>query len=581
MKRRITYLRDARQPFPADALVVTPDRVAVQLPTAVREHRISLTWEELFLEWRAVLEQSPHLALRWVSSEAYAGVAPFTAQASPGLHVYVTGRAAPAQAACKWFAADLRCAAPQKSFIAMPSSSSGPPQAKANVSAPFQYYQLLPSIRHFVARLQELVCEDDDTWCHGETATFARASYIDLDYRASSRSLVVTAFWPAAPTSSSDAGPLHSLDAPPDRGRARDTLEVGVLENSGRAVERGEVELAGFLTVVGEDHQPASTRFSFPSRHHAASGGEAAPRASYSVRFLGATGLHPTLRISLRPGAVAPSASCTLHAHLTLPSFLFADRHQLSDARFLASRKIARVRALYGETNLEDPDWVVQRWGSVLALDLMPPTAAPPPPTPPVHTDADDDDDDAAAEHLAWAVDVPLHLRYLAPTSAGAGASSSEADGPRGTRAVQVPWPVVFWACSSSSSSPDDDDAAIDLTTNPFDRVHLGYDHLFPHASTRFYHWEPRRSWPSPSPNATSSPLVEALHVPVLELARDRARYIEWGTVGVVCLGFGWVCAALWWAAAAGTRSRARRRPAMGFVATEQEEKKKKKEKEL
>ncbi len=68
------------------------------------------------------------------------------------------------------------------------------------------------------------------------------------------------------------------------------------------------------------------------------------------------------------------------------------------------------------------------------------------------------------------------------------------------------------------------------MNTNPFDRVNLGYDGLFG-PRTMFYHLQPI---------SHGKPLVENLKVPVLDLM--RANWVDGGTVGVVFLGFLWVC---------------------------------------
>lgn len=74
------------------------------------------------------------------------------------------------------------------------------------------------------------------------------------------------------------------------------------------------------------------------------------------------------------------------------------------------------------------------------------------------------------------------------------------------------------------------------MSTNPFDRVHLGYEDLFG-PRTMFYHLrpEPRVA----SGNNAAEALVESVQVPVLEAGWDVG--VEWGTVGVMLLGFMWV----------------------------------------
>lgn len=78
------------------------------------------------------------------------------------------------------------------------------------------------------------------------------------------------------------------------------------------------------------------------------------------------------------------------------------------------------------------------------------------------------------------------------------------------------------------------------MSTNPFDRTHLGYENLFG-PRTMFYHLQPK-------PVGTVSvervgALVEKIQVPVLDLG--RSGWIEAGTVGVVVLGVLWVGFAL------------------------------------
>jgi hypothetical protein len=182
-------------------------------------------------------------------------------------------------------------------------------------------------------------------------------------------------------------------------------------------------------------------------------------------------------------------ATCALHTYLTLPSFLFVDKYQLSDPLFLASKNLTGIRALIGETDLEAPDWVIDSWGSNLLIELAEPAT-----------------DDYSAE-------VPLHLRYLRPTQ-----------GTGGLTDVAVPWPIVFWACTAEEGSK--------MGANPFDRVNLGYDGLFG-PKTMFYHISPVKG--------TKNALVEKIQVPVMDLGAMGATSIEWGTMAIILAGFGWI----------------------------------------
>jgi len=69
------------------------------------------------------------------------------------------------------------------------------------------------------------------------------------------------------------------------------------------------------------------------------------------------------------------------------------------------------------------------------------------------------------------------------------------------------------------------------MSTNPFDRVNLGYDGLFA-PETMFFHVPPAVE--------PGDELVERLSVPVLE--PTNAVLVQVGTLLAVFAGFAWVC---------------------------------------
>lgn len=73
------------------------------------------------------------------------------------------------------------------------------------------------------------------------------------------------------------------------------------------------------------------------------------------------------------------------------------------------------------------------------------------------------------------------------------------------------------------------------MSTNPFDRVNLGYESLFGQR-TMFYHFQPTKST---AMSDSGGQLVENLQVPVLAQGWDG--YVEAGTVGCVFLGVLWL----------------------------------------
>ncbi|KAL9007223.1 MAG: hypothetical protein Q9188_000026 [Gyalolechia gomerana] len=284
-----------------------------------------------------------------------------------------------------------------------------------------------------------------------------------------------------------------SVEELPHEVRNSSNTEVGLLSNE-QAITPEELSLGGYLTVIGEDQKPNPTRFSFPSRHHRV---PPTSGSTFHATFPPPTGLHPTLRLTFPSSSVSPPApACGLHTYLTLPSPLFVDKYQLSSTNFLATKNLRVIRALSGETDLEAPDWVIQTWGSALLLEIAPPTS--------------DVKGTSHGRDKPWHAEIPLHLRYLSPAVGG-------------TSDIEVPWPVVFWACPAEEGT--------EMNVNPFDRGDLGYESLFG-PRTMFYHIQPQ-------PVAKGGRLMEKVHVPVMDL--QGTRWVESATVGIVAIGAAWV----------------------------------------
>lgn len=209
------------------------------------------------------------------------------------------------------------------------------------------------------------------------------------------------------------------------------------------------------------------------------------------------SGLHPTLTLTLPTAHLtAPDTTCKLHSYLTLPSALFIDKYQFSDALSLSSQNLVALRSISGATDLEAPDWVVPQWGSAALFELAVPSSAAA--------------GSAGTAHSALHnISIPMHLRYLP--------ASGTAHSP-----VDVPWPVVFWACRADEGSKH--------AQNPFDRRHLGYEALFG-PKTRFMHVQP---------DEQAQRLVETIEVPVLDTG--RVGLVEAGTVGIVVTAFLGLC---------------------------------------
>jgi hypothetical protein len=330
----------------------------------------------------------------------------------------------------------------------------------------------------------ENVCDTGPTShrveCEARAVGLISASYVDLNYDTISHALTLTAFFPP------QAQNMSLTNLSPGSSR----LEVGILSIE-KPLEVEELSLGGFLTVVGEDHKPSPTLFSFPSRHHPTS-------QFFTSSFKLPTGLHPTLQLNITD-AVPPMAdrSCSLHAHLTLPKQIFADKYQLFDPLFMSSKGLKKVHYITSPVDLEAPEYAVDSWGSSLLVELAPLTTT-------------------SSSSLSMA-EIPLHLRYLRPNEKKGGQEKTE-----------IPYPVLFWACTADEGSK--------FPINPFDRVNLGYDGLFG-PRTIFWHL-------NPGVGGDGERLVSGLSVPVLDL--DGSRWVESGTAWVVGLGFLWVLWCLW-----------------------------------
>jgi len=366
----------------------------------------------------------------------------------------------------------LDCESPEQSFTNLPIE-------RFSLSTASQYYQPLENLVELVEYIKPKLCQKSNQDCNARVETVLQAKSIDIDFDTVSHTLTLTAFW-----ASQTWYPNFSNNFPNDR------LEVGILSNE---VPQGseELSLAGFLTVIGEDSKPSPTLFSFPARHHPYS-------SSFGSSFLLPIGLHPTLQLDIS-SSTSPTdgRTCSLHLHLTLPRAIFADKYQLSDPLFLASKNLSKIHYTTTPVDLEAPEYAMKIWGSSLLLELAPPPTG---------------------REMEWTAQIPLHLRYLLPTTSTSGQSP-----------LELPYPVLFWACTADEGSK--------FPINPFDKVNIGYDGLFG-PNTMFYHLTPE----PPAANASdfnANRLTNVISVPVLDL--DKSAWVEIGTAAVVAVGFAWV----------------------------------------
>ncbi|KAK3369152.1 PIG-X [Lasiosphaeria ovina] len=471
MRERITFVQKLGDSIDPSTLKVTDGVLSGPEVQAVLEDRLTIALDELPTELHTLLKSVHELHVRWVSPVAYEAVSPLLSRLPPGMHLFFTPARGDADASdnlCPALAhvfGDIACSTPADSFTPLQND-------RFSHSSAFQYFQPLESLSHFIAYAQDQLCPPSDALCAARLNSLVLASLLDLSYDTISHTLKITALWPYQKQA------VHATSWPKLR------TEVGVL--SGEIppnLEPHEVGLAGLLTVLGQDTKPSATMFAVPSRHRDA-------ESKFSARFLEPTGTHPTLQVQLDSNKPPSGGSyCSAHAYFTLPKSIFADKYQLADDLFLASKNLTALRYISQPVDLEAPEYVMKQWGSAVLLELSPPKSEKPQP---------------------WTAEVPLHLRYLAPS-------------PGGYKNIQVPYPAVFWACTAEEGTK--------FPTNPFERVNLGYDGLFG-PRTVFWHVDPR-------PVSGNNRITNTVKVPVLDL--DKADWVNAVTAITVLVGFAWV----------------------------------------
>ncbi|OLN88234.1 Protein pbn1 [Colletotrichum chlorophyti] len=480
MRQRITFIHKPSDGVPLESIEISDAGIKGPGITSVREDRVTLALEELPTELSQLLVESHELHVRWVTPTAYDTIGPLASRVSPGFHVFHTPKKEG-----KWDATKL-CEALRKAFgnkECTAESFTTLPNDRFSHSAALQYYEPLEGLEAFTQYVAKELCPASNADCKSRAEGLTAAASLDISYDTISHALKATAQWPYGKHRVSIAStPNHRT-------------EVGILTvDSSAKPEPHEIGMTGALTVLGEHKEPSPVLFNVPARHRIH--GDLNP-SSFSAKFLEPTGLHPTLQLTFS-SAKPPvdDAYCAIHAHLTLPKVIFADRYQLADDLFLKSKNLTALRYASSPVDLEAPAYATKPWGSGVLLELAPPTV-----------EGGDED---------WTAEVPLHLRYLEPTVGG-------------YTDVEVPYPAVFWACSSEEGTK--------FPSSPFERVNLGYDALFG-PRTVFWHVEPRGA-PGLETSAGGSRLTSTVRVPVLE-AR-KAEWVRMGTAIAVALGFAWV----------------------------------------
>ncbi|KAI5459952.1 PIG-X [Mariannaea sp. PMI_226] len=470
MRERITYFHEDINLDPQSLDIQEAGLLGPQVE-ATRQDRFTIPFDELPDELGELLRTFRDLHVRWASPLQYETLAPFTSRIPPGLHVsysQLTSGKTDQKTLCNWLQRFGKVACEIPATFTLTNQGD-------LVRPGFFFHQAVESLQHFIATTSQEFCPELDSICQARLRSLYTAVALDLSFDATSNALQVNALWPLR---------SQTITAP-----ASDTrrTEVGLfIRTEPKTIKSHELGVAGLLTVLREQKKPSPAVFTFPARHRESSG-------DFTSKFLTPTGLHPTLQLSFSSSQPphygddnVDNTQCSPYAYFTLPKTIFADRYQLTDDLFLASKNLTAFRFTSLPVDLEAPAYTTDTWGSRILLELAPPKS---------------EDDEQ------WTAEIPLHLRYLEPSSTG-------------ETKVEIPYPAVFWACPSDA----------DKLTNPFDRENLGYDELFD-SNTEFWHVTPRAE--------SGNRLMSTVTVPVLN--DQRAEWIGLGTSAAVILGFAWV----------------------------------------
>ncbi|KAG7290959.1 hypothetical protein NEMBOFW57_000965 [Staphylotrichum longicolle] len=392
MRERITYVQKLGDSLEPSAITVNAGTISGPEVHAVREDRLTFALDELPSELRTLLTGTQDLHLRWVSTTAYE----------------------------------------TESFTSLPKE-------RFSHSAAFQYYQKLDSLSPFIQYAKDQLCQQADASCTARLDSLSKAGSLDISYDTVQHVLRVTALWPYQ---------RQQLRAATSHRQVR--TEVGILStDKPQTLEPHEIGISGLLTVLARTRSP---RQPCSASRPATATPSRPSQPSFSPQR---ASIQPCNSVWL---LTAPIAGGQLHpyAYLTLPRTVFADKYQLSDPLFLASKNLTALRYSTQPVDLEAPEYVMTQWGSSVLLQLAPPRS--------------ERETKAKADEGEWTAEIPLHLRYLSPEKGG-------------YSAVDVPYPAVFWACEAGEG--------VAFPPNPFEKGNLGYDGLFDEG-TVFWHVEPR-----------------------------------------------------------------------------------------
>ncbi|ODV97270.1 hypothetical protein PACTADRAFT_74808 [Pachysolen tannophilus NRRL Y-2460] len=316
--------------------------------------------------------------------------------------------------------------------------------------------------------------------------------------------------------------------------------EVGIFTIEEKLTNVDNTGLAGVRFVLdnSDDIVPMKTSFQFTPRHRTLLD------ISYKNEFIKPIGLHPKYKLSLhneksetplqpplliQPANLIPEQAdsteycdlvnnldvCKLYLSWNLPKDFFMDKYQLKDDRMKETG--LNLIGLYGETNLELPNYLIKKWGSEALFELNISQAHLP----------------SSSSSSVPTFEIPLHSRYSKPMQ---NITSFE---------TKIPYPNLFWACDltipietftslgAAFIKEHGDETSIILSKNPYSRIisnfeqelqvlqkspfhhkFLGFESYFDD-NTVFYHIQPQLDINSDTNNQK---LTFDLTIPVADL---------------------------------------------------------------
>ncbi|KAK9455259.1 PIG-X [Dipodascopsis uninucleata] len=495
IRQRHTFIVHEQFRDTADTLKLNHEQLSMSDVPATRHDRLII--DENLLKEKELLRGIKRLRIEIVSPENYAHASPFERSVVHGTHIYVSANEAVQwKQLCEWIKSainqDIDCIG-QESFVELPfafylySAVTDKRQILAYTSSTYD---------KVIGEVDKVLLADAET---ADYMSFALDRGTD-DVKFKNK-LITEAYW-------SQGNWTKTILA----GNNEHRVEVGLLGKLNDE-DDGDQTFGGILAVIGENEQFVPTLFDFTPRHR-----KLGLSATYNPDFRLPYGLHPK-HLTVIHGDLSPplkkfiipddeeygdfagmemGGECKLYAYYTLPNFIFVDKYQISDLAESKSSAVKRVVGIWGETDLEIPVWMVDKWGSTMLLELEQPGPA-------------------LVPFLGQTInlEIPMHSRYEMP------------DWKIKSVTHPMPWPIVFWACNVSSES--------EMVSGPFDSKSLGIESFFPDG-TALYYFLPNMTI---SNTIDKSYLITNLRIPVVPL--EAYQYVEPYTVIAIVLGCIWI----------------------------------------